>query len=104
MLQKPQQTGNRLLIGRFVRLQLPPEAPNFKMNYPYPKKAIVKHQDTYRDGGTKTFRVINEEEIGLKYIFQDFRIRSTSKGKFYTGYPGEEDSVEIVHQFIHIQE
>lgn len=76
---------------------------NKYMNFPYPKKAIVKHQDTYRDGGTKTYRVVNFDEIGLKFIYQDFRIRSTSKGKFYTGYPSDEGSVEIVGDFITIQ-
>jgi len=76
---------------------------NFKMNYPYPKKAIVKHQNTYKDGGTKTYRVTNFDEIGLKFIYQDFRIRSNSKGKFYTGYPGDEGSVEIVDDFITIE-
>ena len=73
------------------------------MNYPYPKKAIVKHQDTYRDGGTKTYRVTNFSEIGLKFIYQDYRICSSSKGKFYTNYPGDEDSVEIVDDFIVIE-
>ena len=72
------------------------------MNYPYPKKALVKYKDTYRDGGTKTFEVQNSEEIGIKFIFQDFRIRSTSKGKFYTGYPGETESQEIVDSFIEV--
>jgi hypothetical protein len=74
------------------------------MNYPYPKKAIVKHQDTYRDGGTRTFRVENSEEIGLKFIYQDFRIRSTSKGKFFTNYPSDSGATEIVESFIEIQE
>ena len=74
------------------------------MNYPYPKKAIVKYQDTYLDGGTKIFRVMNEDEIGLKSIYQDFRILSTSKGKFYTEYPGESGSQEIVNCFLEIQE
>jgi hypothetical protein len=74
------------------------------MNYPYPKKAIVKHQDTYRDGGTKIFRVENSEEIGLKFIYQDFRIRSTSKGKFYTDYPSDSGAQEILDSFLEIQE
>lgn len=73
------------------------------MNYPYPKKAIVKHQDTYKDGGTKTFRVINEEEIGIKFIYQDFRIRSTTKGKFYTDYPSDSGAQEIINSFLEIR-
>ena len=73
------------------------------MNYPYPKKAIVKHHDTCKDGGTKLYHVTNFDEIGLKFIYQDFRIRSNSKGKFYTNYPGDDDSVEIVDNFIVIE-
>ena len=73
------------------------------MNYPYPKKAIVKHQDTCRDGGTKTYSVTNFDEIGLKFIYQDYRIRSSGKGKFYTDYPGDEGSVEILKEFIIVE-
>lgn len=67
------------------------------------KKAIVKHQDTYRDGGTKTYRVTNFNEIGLKFIYQDFRLNSNAKGKFYTDYPGDEGSVEILKEFIVVE-
>lgn len=72
--------------------------------YPYPKKARLKYKDSYLDGGTKEFKVLNEEEIGLRYIYQDFRLSSTAKGKFYTGYPGYEDSEEIVSSFVEIEE
>jgi len=74
------------------------------MNYPYPKKARIKHQDTYRDGGTKTYTVINFDEIGLKFIYQDFRIGSNAKGKFYTDYPGDEGSVEILKEFVIVED
>jgi hypothetical protein len=86
-----------------VRLQLPPEAPNLKMNYPYPKKAILKYKGSYLDGGTKEFKVLNEEEIGLKYIYQDFRMLSSARGKFYTAHPDDKDAVEIIDSFIDIQ-
>lgn len=74
------------------------------MNYPYPKKALLEYADSYLDGGTKKFKVLNEEEIGLKYIYQDFRIMTTSKGKFFTGYPEYKDSVEIIDSFVIVQE
>jgi hypothetical protein len=73
------------------------------MNYPYPKKSIVKYEDTYKDGGTKTYRVTNFDEIGLKFIYQDFRLNSNAKGKFYTGYPGSEGAVEILKEFIVVE-
>lgn len=72
------------------------------MNYPYPLKAILIYEDSYFDGGTRQFRVENYEEIGLKYIFQDYRLQSTSQGKFYTGYPGLSGSQEIITSFIEI--
>lgn len=74
------------------------------MNYPYPKKSIVKHQDTYRDGGTKTYRVINFDEIGLKFIYQDFRMLSSARGKFYTAHPDDKDAVEILKAFIIVED
>jgi len=73
------------------------------MNYPYPKKAIIKYVNAYKDGGTKQFEVLNSEEIGIKHIFQDFRLHSTSQGKFFTDYPGGSASVEIIDTFIDIQ-
>lgn len=72
------------------------------MKYPYPKKAKIKYVTSYRDGGTKQYEVLNSEEIGIKHIFQDFRMCSTSQGKFFTGYPGEKDSVEIIDSFVEI--
>ncbi len=74
------------------------------MNYPYPKKARIKYKGSYLDGGTKEFKVLNEEEIGLKYIYQDFRIGSNAKGKFYTAHPDDKDAVEIISSFVDIQE
>ncbi len=73
------------------------------MNYPYPKKAKIKYKTSYKDGGTKMYYVLNKNEIGLDFVFQDFRINSTSKGKFYTNYPGDIDSVEIINSFIEIE-
>jgi hypothetical protein len=73
------------------------------MKYPYPKKAILEYKGSYLVGGTKEFKVLNEEEIGLKYIYQDFRIVSTARGKFYTEYPEYKDAVEIIDSFVIIQ-
>ena len=73
------------------------------MNYPYPKKAKIKYKTSYKDGGTKMFEVLNKDEIGLDFIFQDFRLGSTSNGKFYTNYPGGENSVEIINSFLVIE-
>ena len=72
------------------------------MNYPYPKKAKLEYISSFKDGGTKQFRVLNMHEIGIGYVYQDFRMLSTSKGKFYTGYPGEKDSTEIIDSFVEI--
>ena len=73
------------------------------MNYPYPKKAKIKYETSFLDGGTKRFIVLNKDEIGLDFVFQDFRLGSTSNGKFYTNYPGDIDSVEIINSFVEIE-
>lgn len=74
------------------------------MKYPYPKKAkLRKSHTTYKDGGTKRYSVSNAGEIGLEFIYQDFRIRSTTKGKFYVGYPGDEGSEEIIDSFVEFE-
>lgn len=72
-------------------------------SYPYPKKAILRFEDAYLDGGTKRYSVVNSEEIGISNIWQDFRIQSTSKGKFYTGYPGNAFAHEVVDSFLIIE-
>jgi len=73
--------------------------------YPYPKKAKVKFYDSYKDGGTKIFRVINNQEIGLAEIYQDFRMdATTTRGKFYTSYPGYSGAQEILANFVEIEE
>lgn len=76
------------------------------MKYPYPKKAILKSKasDSYKDGGTLIFNVINKSSVGIEKIYQDFRIHSSSKGKFYTAYPGDKDAEEIIDSFIIFQD
>jgi hypothetical protein len=33
------------------------------MNYPYPKIAKLKYKDSYLDGGTEIYKVLNANEI-----------------------------------------
>ncbi len=47
------------------------------------------------------FKVLNSEEVGIKKVYQDFRLQTTSQGKYYTAYPGSKDSTEIIKHFIH---
>lgn len=76
--------------------------PDYK--YPYPKKALLKFKEVYKDGGTKLYEVLNSEEIGIKFIWQDFRLQSTSPGKFYTGYPGNAFAEEVISHFLIIEQ
>lgn len=69
--------------------------------YPYPKKAIVKFEDAYLDGGTRCYKVINFDEIGIKHLYQDFRLNTPpdAEGKWYTSYPGN-GAIEVVSSFV----
>ena len=53
------------------------------------------HWTTARDGGTKLFKVFNVEETGISEVYQDFRINSETKGKFFTAYPNSHNA-EII--------
>ncbi len=66
-----------------------------------PVQISVPAFDAYMDGGTLEFKVLNPEEVGIASVYQDFRLDSTSKGKYYTGYPGYPNSTEIIDNFIH---
>lgn len=72
------------------------------MRYPYPIKAILltPPREVYKDGGTEEYRVKNADEVGLKYIYKDFRINSKTKGKYFTKYPTDTSGQEIVSSFI----
>jgi hypothetical protein len=70
-------------------------------SFPYSKKAKLKEGSVCEAISAKVFTVINNEEIGLNYIYQDLHPNS---GKFYTSYPYWKDRIEIDKEFIEIQQ
>lgn len=49
----------------------------------------MKRMSRFKDGGTTSFLVLDGELKGVT-VYQDNRIRSTTKGEFYDRYPGAE--------------
>lgn len=68
--------------------------------HPYPKKVIVNKvaTDHYKDGGTAMHKVLNPEEVGYNELYQDYRMGSTSQGKWFDAYPGR--GSEVIASFI----
>jgi len=66
-------------------------------------KFKIKFSAAALDGGTKEFYVVTPKTLVAKYIYQDFRLMSETKGKFFDKYPGDagakmldESQIEIV--------
>lgn len=57
---------------------------------------VGKNYKIFKDGGSKSFDVLNPEECGITIVVQDFAIRSKAKGKYYDGFPSYGDAKEIL--------
>ena len=54
----------------------------------FEKTIRVKYADSYLDGGTKKYQVLNPEDCGLWVVYQDYRLEcQPTHGQFFTRYP-----------------
>ncbi len=69
------------------------------MSEPTLRIVTIRNVDMYKDGGTigiKCFGYVNPRNIQEFELCFDRRIGSPTKGSLWIGYPGKQDSVEIL--------
>jgi hypothetical protein len=61
----------------------------------FEKTIRVQYDESYLDGGTKRYQVLNPEDCGLFKVYQDYRLQcQPTHGQFFTRYP--ENGGEII--------